>query len=43
MGYLQLSKRDPRGYKDSRVQVTRSAVFQAVRRNHQRSMLKNYK
>jgi len=31
------------GIKDSRVQVTRSAVFQPVRRNHQRSMLQNYK
>ncbi len=29
--------------KDSRARVTRSVFFQAVRRNHQRSMLKNYK
>ena len=32
-----------RGVRDSRVRVTRSAFFQAVRRNDQRSMLKNYK
>ena len=31
------------GVKDSRIRVPRSLFFQAVRRDHQRSMLKNYK
>ena len=39
----QVSRCGDRGVKDSRVRVTQSASSQAIRRNHQRSMLKNYK
>ncbi len=31
----------PKADRDSRIRLTRSVFFQAVRRNHQRSMLKN--
>ena len=43
MNDLQVSRCHDRGVKDSRVRVTRSASSQAIRRNHQRSMLKNDK
>jgi four helix bundle protein len=40
---FQVSRCGDRGVKGSRVRVTRSASSQAIRRNHQRSMLKHYK